>query len=267
MSVESLESGVMPREVPAYRIDLLSEKTSRFLLCVFVINEGERIRRQLQKMQPFLEGVDCVIADGGSTDGSLELGFLRSQRIRALLTKTGPGRLSAQMRMALSWGLEQGYEGFIVMDGNDKDDPSALHDFSVKLSQGYDHVQGSRYIPGGQGINTPAVRHWAVKLIHAPLISLAAGRRCTDTTNGFRAYSARMINDARIAPFRDVFSDYELHYYLCIRSARLGFSHIEIPVTREYPAGKKAPTKISPLKGNLRVLNCLWKTCIGAYNP
>jgi len=73
-------------------------------------------------------------------------------------------------------------------------------------------------------------------VIHAPLISLASGKRHTDTTNGFRAYSRRLLEDPRVAPLRDLFTTYELHYYLAIRVARLGLRVCEIPVARRYPA-------------------------------
>ena len=57
---------------------------------------------------------------------------------------------------------------------------------------------------GESSNNTPWERYWAVRLIHAPLISLAAGFHYTDTTNGFRAYSRRLLLDSRVAPFRHV---------------------------------------------------------------
>ncbi len=231
-----------------------------------VIDEGERIARQLAKMEALARDVDVIIADGGSTDGSLSESHLRSRNVRALLTKTGPGRLSAQMRMALAWGLEQGYAGFVMIDGNDKDDPAAIPSFVRALENGADHVQGSRYVSGGRAENTPFLRHWGVKLLHAPLVSLAAGRRYTDTTNGFRGYSARFLLDPRVQPFRDCFVAYELHYYLAIRAARLGFEVIELPVTRIYPTGR-TPTKISPLRGNLRILRTLFAAVTGRYNP
>src|SRR5207302_4680162 len=99
------------------------------------------------------------------------------------------------------------------------------------------------------------------------LVSLASRYRYTDTTNGFRGYSRRLLEDPRMAVFRDVFVGYELHYYLAIRSARLGFHVCEIPVARRYPAHGPTPTKISPVLGNLRVLKCLFAACLGMYNP
>jgi dolichol-phosphate mannosyltransferase len=255
------------RDVPTYRAMAFEPKRSRYAVCVFVINEGERVRRQLTRMSSERGVVDIVVADGGTTDGSLEPGFLVSCGVTALLVKTGPGALSAQMRMALSWCLDQGYEGIITIDGNDKDDVSAIPAFVDALDAGVDHVQGSRYVPGGRGVNTPLARHVGVRFIHAPLISLAARTRYTDTTNGFRAYSRRLLLDPRVRPFRAVFTGYELHYYLAIRAARLGFRVCELPVTRSYPHGEPTPSKIRGWRGNIRVLRTLMRTVAGAYDP
>lgn len=253
-------------QVPSYKVEFALSKKKAFALCVFVINEGERIRKQVQEMARLSSQVDIYIADGGSTDGSLDLNFLQQHGINGLLTKTGPGRLSAQMRMALSWCMEQGYEGVITIDGNGKDGIDAVPEFVRLLEQGYDHIQGSRYVPGGHQENTPRLRHWGVKILHAPLISMSAGFRYTDTTNGFRGYSRKFLLDPRVQPFRDVFQKYELHYYLAIRAARLGYKVVETPVSRIYPAEGKIPTKISPWRGNFLVFITLLKACLGHYN-
>ena len=234
---------------------------------MFVINEGDRVRAQLAGMAPLADLVDIIVADGGSTDGSLAPNTLDAFRLRALLVKRGPGKLSAQMRMAIDFVMSEGYDGLIVIDGNGKDDYSAIPRFVELLDAGYDHIQGSRYVPGGQGINTPLSRTIGVKLLHAPLISLAAGARYTDTTNGFRAYSRRLLTDPRVQPLRDVFMAYELHYYLAIRAARLGMRVTETPVTRRYPETGKTPTKISPIRGNLLILRTLAAAALGKFNP
>jgi dolichol-phosphate mannosyltransferase len=253
--------------VPAYEQHVLTERRNRYCVAVFVINEGERVRAQLRAMAPLADQIDIVVADGGSTDGSLALDTLAEFRLRALLIKRGPGKLSAQMRMAIAFALDQGYDGIVVIDGNGKDDIDAIPNFIKLLDAGFDHIQGSRYIPGGEGINTPLSRTVGVKLLHAPLISMAAGTRYTDTTNGFRAYSRRLLTDARVQPLRDIFVKYELHYYLAIRAARLGFKVTETPVTRRYPKTGKTPTKISPVKGNLLVLRTLAEAVLGKFNP
>ena len=253
--------------VPAHEQHLLGPKRHRYCVAVFVINEGERVRKQLRAMAALADRIDIIVADGGSTDDSLALDSLDEFRLRALLIKRGPGKLSAQMRMAIAFAMNEGYDGIVVIDGNGKDDPSAIPRFIELLDAGYDHIQGSRYVPGGKGINTPLSRTVGVKILHAPLISLAAGARYTDTTNGFRAYSRRLLTDPRVQPLRDIFVAYELHYYLAIRAARLGFRVIETPVTRSYPTTGKTPTKISPVKGNLLILRTLAAAALGRFNP
>jgi hypothetical protein len=262
------------REVPEYRSDLLKERSSKYCVVVFVINEGTKVQKQIVRMQALdADGAavagtnaDVIIADGGSTDGSLNLDFLREHGVRALLTKTGAGKLSAQMRMAFAFAMDEGYEGVIVVDGNGKDDISAIPDFVRLLDEGYDHVQGSRFIPGGHAINTPLSRLLALKLLHAPLMSLASRQWHTDTTNGFRAYSSRLLLDPQVAVFRDIFRTYELHYHLAIESAReKRFRTTETPVTRAYPATGKTPTKISPIRGNSHVLAVLFRAVTGRY--
>ncbi len=256
----------MSWQVPAHEVQEFFPRRTPFALCIPVLDEGGRFRRQLQKMRGQMDLADVIVADGGSTDGSTDPAALRAAGVRALLVKTGPGRLGAQIRMGLAWALEQGYEGVVLVDGNDKDDTGALPLFLDELSRGADFVQGSRYLPGGEGVNTPLLREAGVRLLHAPAISLAARFRYTDTTNGFRAYSARFLRDERVAPFRDVFHGYELHYYLSIRAARLGFKVIEVPVRREYPRGA-VPSKIRGWRGGARVLQALAAACLGRFDP
>lgn len=253
--------------VPAHERHVFTERRHDYCVVVFVINEGERVRQQLRAMAPLAEQVDIVVADGGSTDGSLAVESLGEFRLRALLVKRDQGKLSAQIRMAIAFALEEGYDGIVVIDGNGKDDIAAIPAMVELLRAGHDHVQGSRYVPGGRAVNTPMLRHLAVRLLHAPLISLAAGARYTDTTNGFRAYSRRLLADPRVQPLRDVFVGYELHYYLAIRAAQLGFRVIETPVTRRYPKSGKTPTKISPVKGNLLILRTLASAVLGRFDP
>ena len=162
---------------------------------------------------------------------------------------------------------ERAEEAIINIDGNGKDDVSTIPNFIKAIEKGFDLIQGSRFIPGGKAINTPLSRLIAIKLIHAPFISLLAGFHYTDTTNGYRAYSRKLLADRRIAPFRNMFETYELLAYLSVRAPRLGFKVREIPVTRCYPKNTKTPTKISPFKGNLKLLEILFFLACGKYDP
>jgi hypothetical protein len=180
--------------------------------------------------------------------------------------KTGPGKLSAQLRVAYAFALKSGYESIITIDGNNKDDPATIPAFLEALANGLDFIQASRFIPGGQQENTPLIRNLAIRLIHAPVLSLASGYSWTDTTQGYRGYSARCLLDERTQIFRDVFQRYELLAYLSYRLPRLGYRCLELPTSRSYPQGE-IPTKISGIRGNLNLLKVLIKASFGAFNP
>jgi dolichol-phosphate mannosyltransferase len=256
-------------EVPSFMVTEFAPRQTRFCIGIPIINEGDRIRTQLQQMHSLgLYGLaDIVIADGGSTDGATNDSELVPVQVRTLLTKTGPGKLSAQLRMFFAYAICQGYEGMVIIDGNNKDGVEAIPNFLEALHQGWDYVQGSRYIPGGIEKNTPKIRKYAVTLIHAPVLSLASGFRYTDTTNGFRAVSQRFLLDDRLQPFRDVFNTYNLHYYLSVMAPRLGYRVKELPVSRVYPATGPTPSKIKGFKTHWHMLGQLFTAALGGYRP
>lgn len=165
------------------------------------------------------------------------------------------------------WALERGYQGIITIDGNNKDSIEDVPRFIEKLEQRYDFVQGSRFIKGGKGVNAPFIRDIAVRMIHAPIISLTAHHRYTDTTNAYRAYSRQYLVDDRVQPLRDIFMTYELLAYLSVRATQIGMKACEVPVTRAYPKKGKTPTKISFFKGNGELIKILIRNARGAYNP
>lgn len=254
-------------ELPSFDAAKYAEKRHQYALIIPVINEGDRIRKQLEKICDDEFAIDVIIADGGSNDGSLDPNFIRKVNVTAVLTNTGPGKLSAQLRMAYAWCLCEGYKGVVTIDGNGKDGLEAVADMVAKLEEGYDYVQGSRYLPGGLAENTPLERTIANRGIHAPLLSLAGRHWFTDTTNGFRAYSARYLLDPRVQPFREVFQRYSLLFYLTVRAGQIGLKVAHIPVQRRYPANVEVPTKISGMVSKLKLLGDTVSAATGGFTP
>ncbi|MCI7789455.1 MAG: glycosyltransferase family 2 protein [Lachnospiraceae bacterium] len=255
--------------VPKFVCTEYAPKTKDYVVLIPIINEGERIKRELERAKEYKVSsyADIVICDGGSTDGCTEERVLKNLEVNTLLVKQDAGKQGAQLRMGIWWALQRGYQGIITIDGNDKDSIEDVPHFIEKLKEGYDFIQGSRFIKGGKAINTPWIRNVSVRLIHAPVISLTAGQRFTDTTNAYRAYSARYLSDERVKPLRDIFMTYELLAYLSVRATQLGFRACEIPVTRAYPKEGKTPTKISFFKGNSELMKILFMNLFGRYKP
>ncbi len=255
--------------VPDYTAQEFCEKRANVCLLIPIINEGNRILTELATAQKHKIDtlVDIILCDGGSTDGSMEALRLSQLGVNTLLTKKGAGKQGAQLRMGIHFALSRGYESVVTIDGNNKDSIEDVPLFLAKLAEGYDLIQGSRFIKGGVAKNTPPMRYFAVRLIHAPIISLGARQWFTDTTNAYRAYSKKYLTHAKVKPLRDVFMGYELLAYLSVRATQLGLKACEVPVRRAYPATGKTPTKIKGMHGNADLMHCLFGAILGKFNP
>ena len=255
--------------VPKFLSTEIEERKTKYCLCIPIINEGERIHKQLQRAQQhgIDKLVDIIICDGDSSDDSTEINTLKELGVNTLLIKKDTGKQGAQLRMGFWFALERGYEGIITIDGNNKDSIESVSLFIEKLEEEFDFVQGSRYVKGGKAINTPIIRHFAVKFIHSPLISLTARHRFTDSTNAFRCYSKKYLTHPKVQPFRPIFTTYELLAFLSVRASQLGLKVGEVPVERKYPESGKVPTKISFFKGNFNLIKILITNLFGKYNP
>ena len=252
-----------------YTIAEFAPRRSDYCLLIPVINEGARILTELGRAQKagIHRQVDIILCDGGSTDGSMKPETLKLYGVNTLLVKRSAGKQGAQLRMGLHFALNRGYKGVLTIDGNNKDSIEDVPRFVEKLRQGYDLVQGSRFVKGGRAIHTPPARWLAVRLIHAPVTSAAARHWFTDTTNAYRAYSREYLTHPEVQPLRPVFMGYELLAYLSIRATQLGLKACEVPVTRAYPASGATPTKIKGMRGNTDLLRVLLAAARGQYNP
>ena len=251
--------------IPQHVENEFAPKRTKYAVCVITLNEGGRIRGQLLRMKRFAESIDIIIADGDSTDGSLNPEYLKSCGVRTLLITKEIG-LSTATRLALSYAMEQGYDGVVTIDGNGKDGVEALPEFLRQLDAGYDLVQGSRFMAGGVQKNTPRFRLFAIRCLAVPLLALG-GFRYTDPTNAFRALSRSYLLDPRIQPFRPEFVYFSLQLFLIYEAARLKFKIIEIPVSRVYPDDGSVPTKITTLRHLWRNMSEIIQTVIGRYRP
>ena len=245
----------------AYSVERDAKNT---LVIVPILNEGERILSQLVKMDLLSSFFDIVIVDGNSNDGSVAaIVGKKFKHVRAILVDQSGLGLSRQIQLGLSYGVESRYKYVVTMDGNDKDHPQGIRKILDALNLGNDFIQGSRFTSGGAAINNPKIRTLAIRLLHAPITSLFANRRFTDTTNGFRGFSLELITDPEMRIMSKNFKSYELVAFIPVRAARLRYKMAEVGVIREYPSGA-IPTKIVGFKGNFKILKTLITQSIAA---
>lgn len=248
------------------RLMELHPRRTKYAVLIPVLNEGQTILTQLARMQAANCPADVILSDGGSQDGSMEPERLSSHGVRSVLVTSQRG-LGAALQHGILYALEQGYEGVITIDGNGKDGAEAIARFVELLDEGFDLVQGSRFLVGGKCENTPLDRYLGIRCFIAPLMSFAAGFRYTDPTNGFKGLSRRLLGDLRLALLRDELSSFNFQFYLNYRAPLLGFKTIEVAVSRVYPATGPTPTKIIGLRHRVKLIVEFLKTIRGSYNP
>jgi len=153
------------------------------------------------------------------------------------------------IKEGFQYALERSFDVIVVMAGNNKDDPVEIPRFLRAIfDEGYDYVQGSRFLPGGRYDKLPFFRGLFVRF-YPFLWTLFTGFRCTDVTNGFRAYKTEILKDKRVYIWQDWLDDYSLEYYLHYKVLKLGYKVKEVPVSKTYPYRHKGGySKIRPFK-------------------
>jgi dolichol-phosphate mannosyltransferase len=215
----------------------------RVLAATFAFNEGAKIQRTLAR-HPSTHDYDLLVVDDGSTDGALN-GIDPS--IAVLRNPTNRG-IGAAMKQAFDYALDGHYDVIVIHAGNDKDEPLEIPRLLEPITAGTaDFVQGSRYLGGGGFGNMPRYRVLGTRHVHPLASSLAARKRITDSTNGFRAFRTAILRDPRIDWRQPWLNRYELEPFLLLKAIRLGYRHREVPVTKIYPDHGQGYTKMRPI--------------------
>lgn len=232
----------------------------RVLVAAFAYNEGVKIQATVDRTLAALKRIgaasparnaapvqfDMLVMDDGSTDGSLD--SIRALGVRVVSSAANRG-IGSAMKESFQLAIDGGYDVIIIMAGNNKDDPEEIGRLLDPIvRQGFDFVQGSRWMKGGGHGRMPIYRQFATRL-HPFLFSLATRKWVTESTNGFRAIRTRLLRDVRINWRQPWLDKYELEPYLLFKAIRLGYRHAEVPVVKIYPPKKLGYTKMKPLTG------------------
>ena len=163
-------------------------------------NEKVKITNVIQRFlaSSVYQKVDYLIVDDCSTDGTTEaIERFKPQGVKTIRHAEHRG-VGAAIKTALQYALDQGYETLVIMAGNDKDNPNEIPALIAPIEEGYDFVQGSRYLQGAGPLgDMPYYRKLATRL-HPWLMSFFTNTKITDSTNGFRAIRLSILKDERI---------------------------------------------------------------------
>jgi dolichol-phosphate mannosyltransferase len=216
-----------------------------------IFGDLDTIGTVLEKFEPSFVDEVCVVADKPGVVTLRAIEEARRQTRVPVKTIQNPVRkgIGHAIRQGYKYALENGFELIVIMAGNGKDDPREIPRLTTPIKdEGYDYVQGSRFLPGGRRQKNPFLRGIFTRLF--PYVwSFLTGVRCTEVTNGFRAYRATIVEDWRINLWQSWLDGYELEYYLHYKVLTLGYRFTERPVSKDYSAMKnKKYSHISPSK-------------------
>jgi dolichol-phosphate mannosyltransferase len=223
----------------------------RRLAIIPVYREIGKIGTVIEKFTP--ESVDevCLVVDDPDEAILNEITESRS-RTRVPVTiieNSARNGIGFAIKEGYRYALAHGFDLIVVMAGNGKDNPREIPRLTEPISKnGYDYVQGSRFLPGGRGEKTPFLRRIFTRLFPFAWTFLT-GVRCTEVTNGFRAYRTSILENPEINIWQDWLNGYELEYYLHYKVLTLGYRFTERPVSKVYSHTKRESySHISPLK-------------------
>jgi dolichol-phosphate mannosyltransferase len=221
-------------------------------------DEEGKLSQLAARMAPGLVDEFLGVNDGSSDNGPNELIAWNVHFINQKHQGVG-----ACIKAAIRYAREHGFDILVVMAGNAKDDPAQIPDLLRPILEGHaDYVQGSRYLPGGSSPNLPLFRDLAIKAL-SNLFRLYTGKKCTDLTNGFRAYRLSLLDDRRIDINQSWLDGYEFEYYLHWKAVERGCRMVEIPVTKTYPVGHVPYTKVVPFIGWWQMLRPFFLLALG----
>lgn len=198
---------------------------------------------------------EVLVIDDASQDHTAEVATAAGAKVLALEHSRGVG---AALRAGYRYALDQGFDVAVVMAGNNKDSPEEIPRLIDPIVDGTaDFVQGSRYLSSDADFGEMPVYRKVATRLHPILFSLVAGRRVTDSTNGFRAVHRRVLSDDRLDLEASWLDEYELEPYLFLKVILLGHRAVEVAVTKRYPARHLGQTKMRPFTGWWSILRPL----------
>ena len=200
------------------------------------LNEAETLERCILKAKKSLADLglkgEVLIADNGSTDGSIELSERCGARVVRVAQK-GYGN-------ALRYGIEAAHGRWVIMgDADDSYDFSKIGPFIEKLRDGYDLVMGCR-MPRGGGTIMPGAMPWKHRWIGNPVLSLI-GRiffKCPaqDFHCGLRGFSKVAYEKMKLQT-----TGMEFASEMVIKSTMKGLKIGETPITLHKDGRSRPP--------------------------
>jgi dolichol-phosphate mannosyltransferase len=204
-------------------------------------NEAENIKLLVDGIHTSYPGLDVVVVDDGSPDGTGEIA--RGLEGVHVIQRSGKLGLGTAYVEGFTYALNEGYDRIGGMDADLSHDPAVLPDLFGILDE-HDVGVGARYIPGG------GTQNWG---IHRKILSGGSNLLARtmlrvpahDITSGYRSYRREVLEAIELTTLKS--DGYAFLVELLYRAVRKGFTVGEVPITfadRQHGESKMSKAEI-----------------------
>ncbi len=201
----------------------MNPRRSKRLAIVPAFNEASSIAAVIEQIQKHEPTFDVVVIDDGSHDNTIIVARQHGAAVVPLPFNLGIG---GAVQAGFLYADEHGYDIAVQVDGDGQHAPQEISKLLAPLLAGNaDVVVGSRYLNGGEYKHS-LHRRFLIGMF-AKMVTVATGKRFTDTSSSFRAYNRRAI--------RICADDYPQGFLESVESlvslSRYRLQIVEVPVT------------------------------------
>ena len=206
-----------------------ARRAGRTAVIIPAFNEAEVLPGVLAELAATRDDLDVVVVDDGSKDATAEAA--RAAGVVCLQLPFNLG-IGGALRTGFRYAVDRGYERAIQFDADGQHDPSRIETLLAGLDAGADMVIGNRFGDAEAGYEVGRSRGAAMALLRWAIRRLS-GKRFTDTSSGFRAFSRPVLEYFAV--------DYPVEYMdsveALVMACRSGFRVDEVPTRMRPRAG------------------------------
>jgi len=191
-------------------------------------NERENLPRVLEAVARNAPGLNVIVIDDGSPDGTGDLAdeLARDRRWLTVIHRAGKGGYASAHITGIKQALDRGAQRLLTMDADLSHDPVVLPAILEGL-ESYDLVLGSRYVKGGGTRNWGLVRR-ALSRFGSFYARTILGLRQRDCTGGYRGYRADLVQRSGMLETKT--SGYGFLVEVLYRCVQAGARVLEVPI-------------------------------------
>ncbi len=201
---------------------------ARSLVIIPTYNEAENITRLLPEVLSQDPGVEVLVIDDNSPDGTAVLVkdmMKKDQRVH-ILERPGKMGLGTAYVRGFKYAIENRYDFILEMDADFSHSPQEIPNFLRKIQES-DLVLGSRYINGVRVLNWPMSR-LLLSYFASIYTQIVTGLPIKDATGGFKCFRRQVLEAINLDEVKS--NGYAFQIEMSFKAWRKGFRVAEIPI-------------------------------------